>query len=61
MVLQKKAIDGQKGESLVLLKEALNLIHEYLDANPEPLKEDEQDKGKVKTHKYLKYVLDQVL
>jgi len=46
-----------------LLKEALGLIHDYLEEiqkySPEDLNEQE-DKDKIKIQKYLTYVLDEV-
>ncbi|KAL9968225.1 hypothetical protein ACROYT_G026575 [Oculina patagonica] len=60
---KKKAIDGDKVQSIKLLNEALGLIHDYLEEirkrPPEDLSEPEE-KDKTKIQKYLTYVLDQL-
>ena len=59
---QKKALDGDKTQSIILLKEALDLIHDYL----KEIKQDSgeelhlDDKDTIKVQKYLTYVLEQV-
>lgn len=60
---KKKDIEGNKDQSIKLLKEALKLIHGYFERtkNIDPLEATEQEKkDKIKTQKYLRYVLDQL-
>lgn len=59
---KKKALDGDKTQSIILLKEALDLIHDYL----KEIKQDSgeelhlDDKDTIKVQKYLTYVLEQL-
>ncbi|KAJ7389985.1 Tetratricopeptide repeat protein 19, mitochondrial [Desmophyllum pertusum] len=59
---KKKALDGDKGQSIILLKEALGLIHDYLEETREdpPGESELDDKDKIKIQKYLTHVLDQL-
>lgn len=60
---KKKSLNGDKVQAMKLLKEALELIHDYLEEiqkySPEDLNEQE-DKDKIKIQKYLTYVLDEL-
>lgn len=55
-------MEGDKGQSIKLLKEALKLIHGYFERtkNNKPASSEQEKKDKIRTHKYLRYVLDQV-
>ena len=55
-------MEGDKGQSIKLLKEALKLIHGYFERtkNNKPASTEQEKKDKIKTQKYLRYVLDQV-
>ena len=55
-------MDGDKDQSIKLLKEALKLIHGYFERtkNNKPESTEQEKKDNIKTHKYLRYVLDQV-
>lgn len=63
LFLQKKSLNGDKVQAVILLKEALGLIHDYLEEikkySPKDLNEQE-GKDKIKIQKYLTYVLDEV-
>lgn len=59
---KKKDIDGNKEQSMTLLKEALKLLHDFFEKtrnNPSEGTEQEE-KDKTKMQKYLRYVLDQL-
>jgi len=60
---KKKSLNGDKVQAIILLKEALGLIHDYLEEikkySPKDLNEQE-GKDKIKIQKYLTYVLDEV-
>ena len=55
-------MEGDKDQSIKLLKEALKLIHGYFERtkNNKPGSTEQETKDNIKTHKYLRYVLDQV-
>lgn len=55
-------MEGDKDQSIKLLKEALKLIHGYFERtkNNKPESTEQEKKDNIKTHKYLRYVLDQV-
>ena len=55
-------MEGDKDQSIKLLKEALKLIHGYFERtkNNKPESTEQEKKDTIKTHKYLRYVLDQV-
>lgn len=55
-------MEGDKDQSIKLLKEALKLIHGYFERtkNNKPESTEQEKKDKIKTQKYLRYVLDQV-
>lgn len=59
---KKKEIDGNKEQSITLLKEALKLLHDFFEKTKNnPCEESDQDeKIKTKMQKYLRYVLDQL-
>lgn len=59
---KKKDMEGDKDQSVKLLKEALKLIHGYFERtkNNKPESTEQEKKDKIKTHKYLRYVLDQL-
>ncbi|CAH3176226.1 unnamed protein product [Porites lobata] len=59
---KKKDVEGDKDQSIKLLKEALKLIHGYFERtkNNKPESTEQEKKDNIKTHKYLRYVLDQV-
>ena len=56
-------MEGDKDQSIKLLKEALKLIHGYFERtkNNKPESTEQEKKDKIKTQKYLRYVLDQVI
>lgn len=60
---KKKSLNGDKVQAIILLKEALGLIHDYLEEikkySPKDLNEQE-GKDKIKIQKYLTYVLDEL-
>ena len=55
-------MDGNKEQSIKLLKEALNLIHDFFERtkNSKPEESEQITKDRVRMQKYLRYVLDQV-
>ena len=55
-------MEGDKDQSIKLLKEALKLIHGYFERtkNNKPESTEQEKKDNIKTRKYLRYVLDQV-
>lgn len=56
-------MEGDKDQSIKLLKEALKLIHGYFERmkSNKPESTEQEKKDKIKMHKYLRYVLDQVI
>lgn len=59
---KKKDIDGDKDQSITLLKEALKLLHQYFERtkNNPPGESEQEKKDRIRMQKYLQYVLDQL-
>ena len=55
-------MEGDRDQSIKLLKEALKLLHGYFERtkNNQPESTEQEKKDKIRTQKYLRYVLDQV-